>query len=331
MSTGQLSAQQGPSIEGLTPFLIATTVCAPLWGVMVSQAAAYYRTYQNDNKYLKILVGISVVLCTAQLATLSYTVYFWMIVCRAPKNYEFLGSLGNALVVVPAYITYFLATLVQCFYAMRVWFVSRKKLWLVSAIVILSITQFVGGFALVSYFTTVNNIDAAYLKFSHISGSIELGSSIACDILISGSLWWYLRKGRGNVFRSTRGAIDALIHQAVNIGLLTNIIALVNLTTWLSLPQSDFTWAVFHFAVGKVYVNSMLVSLNTREKIRHNMGSTDGSAYLASSTFDIDGTTRHDRSDFEMGTRMKNQRQFNLQEALPKKEGIDSASAVDEP
>lgn len=299
MSSSPMPVQEGPSILGLTPFLIAITICAPLWGVTIAQAAAYYRTYQRDNKYLKILVGVCVVLNTAQLATLSYTVYFWMIVCRNPANYEFLGILGNALVVVPAYITYFLTTVVQCFYGMRVWFVSGKQIWLVCVIIALSITQFVGGFALVSYMTTVNNIIAVYSRFNHISGSIELGSSMLCDILISGSLWWYLRKGRGNVFSRTRNAIDTLILQAVNIGLLTNIVALANLVTWLAAPESDFTWAVFHFSLGKVYVNSMLVSLNAREKIQKNMHG----AHMATSTFDIDGTTRHAASDFEMGTR----------------------------
>ncbi|KAF9440347.1 hypothetical protein P691DRAFT_767885 [Macrolepiota fuliginosa MF-IS2] len=304
MSASQPPTQKGPSIEGLTPFFIAITICAPLWGVMVSQAVAYYRTYQNDSKYLKILVGACVVLSTAQLATLAYTVYFWMIVCRNPANYEFLGILGNSLVVVPAYITYFLTSVVQCFYAMRVWFISGKQLWLVATLVVLAITQLVGGFALVSYMTTINNIVAVYSKFNHISGSIELGSSMICDILISASLWWYLRRSRGVVFGRTKKAIDTLILQAVNIGLLTNIIALVNLVTWLAAPESSFTWAVFHFSLGKIYVNSMLVSLNAREKIRHNMGGKDNSAYLAASTLDIDGTCiRHGGSDFEMGTR----------------------------
>ncbi|PPQ65128.1 hypothetical protein CVT24_003019 [Panaeolus cyanescens] len=310
MSTDQ-APPQGPNIEGLTPFLIAITVCAPLWGVTISQAAAYYRTYKKDNIYLKTLVGVSVALNTAQMATLAYTVYFWIIVCREPANYAFLGLLGNALVVVPAYITYFLTTLVQCFYAMRVWFVSGKKVWLVALIFGLSIIQLAGGFALVSYITTINNIIAVYSKFNRISGSIELGSSMLCDIIISASLWWYLGRARGKVFSRTRKAVDVLILQAVNIGILTKqvpivIVALTNLVTWLVIPPTNFTWAVFHFSLGKIYVNSMLVSLNSREKIRYNMNSggnkSGGGAYLVHSTFDIDGTTtRNPTSDFELG------------------------------
>ncbi|KAF9441754.1 hypothetical protein P691DRAFT_714923 [Macrolepiota fuliginosa MF-IS2] len=311
MSTDQSPTQQGPSIEGLTAFFIGTCprTCSCLWGVVVAQAVAYYRTYQNDNKYLKIFVfswhsdTSCRVLSTAQLATLAYTVYFWMIVCRNPANYRFLGILGNSLIVVPAYITYFLTSFVQCFYAMRVWFISVKQLWLVATIVALAVTQLVGGFALVSYMTTINDIITVYSKFNHVPWEQHgLGSSMVCDVLISTSLWWYLRKSRGVVFGRTKNAINKLILQAVNIGLLTNVIALVNLITWLAAPESSFTWAVFHFSLGKIYVISMLASLNAREEIRHNMNGENNSTRLAASIIEIDGTRiRRGANDFGMG------------------------------
>lgn len=80
-----------------------------------------------------------------------------------------------------------------------------------------------------------------------------------CDILISASLVHFLR-GRLHGFRSTRNAVNKLILYSVNIGIVTNVVALVNLVTWLAAPESNFLWAVFHFSLGKIYVNSMLVS-----------------------------------------------------------------------
>ncbi|PPQ82920.1 hypothetical protein CVT24_008804 [Panaeolus cyanescens] len=145
---------------------------------------------------------------------------------------------------------------------MRVWFVSGKKVWLGALIFGLSIIQLAGGFALVSYITTINNIIA-------ISGSIELGS---CDIIISASLWWYLGRARGKVFSRTRKAVDVLILKAVNIGILTKqvptIVALTNLVTWLVIPPTNFSWTVFHISLGKIYVNSMLVSFSTMSQGR---------------------------------------------------------------
>jgi len=251
---------------------------------------------------MKWLVAGCVFLNTAQIAAISYTVYFWMIVCRTPANYPFLGTLGQGLVVVPAYLTYFLATAVQCFYAMRVWFVSGKNLWLTGAIVVLSIIQLAGGFALVSYMVTQNTIVSVYSRFNHIAGGIELAASILCDMIISISLVILLRKNRDQVFRGTRHAVDRLILYSINIGLLANAVVIANLITWLVAPETDFTWAVFHFSLGKVYVNSMLVSLNARKKIRHDLSPSQGYVQAATSTFDVfDGTsTVAARSAIEM-------------------------------
>ncbi|KAF9651647.1 hypothetical protein BDM02DRAFT_3267022 [Thelephora ganbajun] len=273
------------SVAGLTPFVVAVTVCAPLWGINLAQATVYYRTYKTDRPFLKWLVGICVLFNTAQLAVLAYTVYFWLITCRIPPNYLLLGTLKRSMV--PSYLTYFLTSLVQSFYALRVWHVSEKKLWVVALILFLSLTQFVGGFALCTYLVIQNSITAVYSKFNHVSGGIELASSMVCDILISGSLVYYLR-GRTKTFQSTRNAVNKLVLYSVNIGIATNLFALVNLITWLANSETSFTWAVFHFALGKIYVNSMLVSLNAREKIRAEL-STGGRYQMATSMFDVDG------------------------------------------
>ncbi|KAJ7652810.1 hypothetical protein DFH06DRAFT_1205747 [Mycena polygramma] len=255
----------GVSVEGFTPFILAITLCAPLWGVNVAQAQSYYRTYPDDAKKLKFLVGFCVFLNTAQLGVLAYTVYFWLITCRLPENYPLLGSLKRSMV--PSYLTYFLTTVVQSFYAVRVWFVSHKNRYLVSAIMFLSITQMASGFALCTYMATIDKLVAVYSHFNHIAGSLELGSSMLCDLLITISLVYYLR-GSSSGFKGTQGAVNKIIMYSINTGMVTNVFALVNLVTWLAAPRTDFTWAVFHFALGKIYVNSMLVSLNARAGIR---------------------------------------------------------------
>ncbi|KAJ7896834.1 hypothetical protein B0H13DRAFT_2033366 [Mycena leptocephala] len=280
----------GLSVEGFTPFLVSVTVSAPLWGVVVAQANVYYRTYPNDTKALKYLVGICVILTTAQLAVLAYTVYFWLITCRLPQNYPSLGSVKRSMA--PSYLTYFLTMIVQCFYAMRVWFVSNKNKYIVSAIIILSIVQMVGGFALCTNTAITNSLSAVYSRFNHISGSIQLGGSMLCDMLISVSLVYCLR-GTSSSFKATRNGINKIILYAINTGIVTNIVALINLVTWLSIPDTNFTWAVFHFSLGKIYVNAMLVSLNARASIRKMIRPSDSQGLTLSTTFNIDAQRSH--------------------------------------
>ncbi|KAF9458847.1 hypothetical protein BDZ94DRAFT_1312888 [Collybia nuda] len=298
-------------ITGLTPFLIG----APTY-LSFCHMPILHRGYLIVERYncpdLCLLSYISqrqtptqvfggtLILSTAQLSIITYMVYFWMIVGRTPPNYALHGVIKQSLVFVQAYITYSLSTIVQCFYAMRVWFVSEKQVPLVAVIVVLSFSQLGGGFALISHAIIVNSLSDVYSRFSRVSGIIELGSSILCDITITASLVIYLRKNRNqsNTFRNTKLALDRLVLYSINIGLLTNIVALTNLVTWLALPESNFTWAVFHSILGTVYINSMLVSysdlpsflrLNARQKIRQDLGA--GGNSFSISRFDIDATT----------------------------------------
>ncbi|KAH8796177.1 hypothetical protein DL96DRAFT_1644711 [Flagelloscypha sp. PMI_526] len=236
--------------------------------------------------FLKILVPACLIITTAQLIALVHAIHYWLVICRIPENYVFLGALTQSFVVGPIYLTYIVTTVVQLFYAMRVWTVSKRNKVITGIIVAMSLTQLTSGVSLVTYMVTIGNVTAVYSKFNKVAGSVELGSSTLCDIVISATLVWLLRGNKQNSFKRTRNAIDKLVLYSVNIGLLTNLIALVNLVTWLAAPEDNFIFAIFHFSLGKIYVNSMLVSLNARDKIRNEMMT---SAYVAPSMFDVDG------------------------------------------
>ncbi|KAJ8495117.1 hypothetical protein ONZ45_g12994 [Pleurotus djamor] len=100
---------------------------------------------------------------------------------------------------------------------------------------------------------------------NRVSGSIELGSAILCDIVISVALVHFLRVGRSGIKR-TEKMIDLLIIYAIGIGSLTVIISALNLATWLALP-SKLIYVAFHIVLSKLYVNSLLISENKQLKI----------------------------------------------------------------
>ncbi|KAF4580333.1 hypothetical protein EYR38_003229 [Pleurotus pulmonarius] len=101
---------------------------------------------------------------------------------------------------------------------------------------------------------------------AEIFGGLQLAASVVCDVLITGSLVWYLRRGRG-VFKQTQSLVDRLVIYSINIGLVTSMLSLVAMITWFAMPD-NFIFTTFHILIGKVYVNSLLVTLNTRKTIR---------------------------------------------------------------
>ncbi|KAF7419187.1 hypothetical protein PC9H_001772 [Pleurotus ostreatus] len=101
---------------------------------------------------------------------------------------------------------------------------------------------------------------------AEIFGGLQLAASVVCDVLITGSLVWYLRRGRG-AFKQTQNLVDRLVIYSINIGLVTSMLSLVAMITWFAMPD-NFIFTTFHILIGKVYVNSWLVTLNTRKTIR---------------------------------------------------------------
>ncbi|KAJ7823531.1 hypothetical protein B0H13DRAFT_2125199, partial [Mycena leptocephala] len=120
----------------------------------------------------------------------------------------------------------------------------------------------------------------------------QLGGSMICDILITVSLVYCLR-GTSSSFKVTRKGVNTIMLYAINTGIGTNIVALVNLVTWLAIPDTNFTWAVFHLSLGKIYVNAMLVSLNARASIRRMIRPGDSEGLVLDSTFNIDAQPSH--------------------------------------
>ncbi|KAL0945224.1 hypothetical protein HGRIS_000737 [Hohenbuehelia grisea] len=104
---------------------------------------------------------------------------------------------------------------------------------------------------------------------SKFFGAMELVSAMTCDFFISASLVYYLNKNRSGV-RSTESLVDKLIVYFIGIGSLTFVFALLNLVTWLAIPD-QLIFTTFHSLISKLYVNSLLVTLNSRTSFRRNL------------------------------------------------------------
>ncbi|KAG9225238.1 hypothetical protein CCMSSC00406_0007069 [Pleurotus cornucopiae] len=90
---------------------------------------------------------------------------------------------------------------------------------------------------------------------------------MACDILISISLVYYLNKWRSEI-RRTENVIDGIIVYVVGVGVVTSAFSALVFITWLALPH-QFLFMLFFSILSKLYVNSLLVTLNARASLRN--------------------------------------------------------------
>ncbi|KIJ23557.1 hypothetical protein M422DRAFT_786140 [Sphaerobolus stellatus SS14] len=74
-------------------------------------------------------------------------------------------------------------------------------------------------------------------------------------------------------------ALDKLVLYSLNVGLVTTAIAVLFLITWLVVSHELILWTAFYYPAGEIYVNSILVSLHTRDSLREQMNNRQASRF----------------------------------------------------
>ncbi|KAJ7927218.1 hypothetical protein B0H13DRAFT_1861589 [Mycena leptocephala] len=136
---------------------------------------------------------------------------------------------------------------------------------------ILAIVQILAGIAQ----TVVSYQLRSYLKLGETKSitTVQSAASLACDLLITIYLYLFLTSQKGEMMKMNF-MIDMLIYDAINRGMLTALSSGINMVLFLALP--DTFWFFLGLAPSsKLYMNSFLTSLNTRQRIRDNGASHD--------------------------------------------------------
>ncbi|KAJ7892021.1 hypothetical protein B0H13DRAFT_2340324 [Mycena leptocephala] len=97
--------------------------------------------------------------------------------------------------------------------------------------------------------------------------TVQSAASLACDIFITIYLCLILTTQEGEMMK-TNSMMDMLIYDANNHGTLTALSSGVNMVLFLALPDT------FWFFLGLapcMDMNSMLATLNTRQRIRNKI------------------------------------------------------------
>lgn len=206
---------------------------------------------------------------TAHVALLSQAAYFVFVYCKLPENNIKALSVASGFAV-SVTITAIITIIVQSFYAWRVYTLSiwrQVKYPVVAFILATSFAEFCLGLATNALLFGKPPVDSTRGKLQRRLYSATLISTITCDLTISVALVYFLSQMRSSL-RSTRNVINRLILFSINVGLLTSAIALCTLVSYYVTPPTSIFFSVFVAINGKFYVNSMLVTLNSRKSAR---------------------------------------------------------------
>ncbi|KAI6003105.1 hypothetical protein EDD15DRAFT_2526992 [Pisolithus albus] len=154
------------------------------------------------------------------------------------------------------------------YFAHKIYHLCRPRVgWLVTApIILFLLTHFAFGVGAVVL--TFANDEFSFLPKIRFSALIPCSAALVLvEVLITLSLCILLYdNGSHSAFPRTKRLLNTLIIYAVNRCLLILLVALAELAT---LVDNQDIWAMgLDFNIGKLYVNSLLASLNTRQYLR---------------------------------------------------------------
>ncbi|KAJ3545260.1 hypothetical protein NMY22_g2511 [Coprinellus aureogranulatus] len=157
----------------------------------------------------------------------------------------------------------------QIFFAWRVLILTKSVFGKIAAgvIALTAGMQCAAAYGVTVQFTMLAR-DIALLRTLERTVITWLAGSFTCDIIISITMVIVLYLARGSTsYTSSKSVLNALIVHTIENGLITTACALVDLLTYLKIPNT-FYYVCFEYILGRLYANVLLATLNGRQRMR---------------------------------------------------------------
>ncbi|KAI9448677.1 hypothetical protein F5148DRAFT_1371196 [Russula earlei] len=238
-----------PNVEEVAaPELLGGLLNWCLYGVLIVQTYVYSYNFSGDKRPIKFSVYTVFFLETLQITLNGADLYYWFV--RGFGNLNHLTSPYLGFFDVPIVGTVVSLT-VQFFFMYRIFVLSKRTArWLCA---IITLTWIVG-----------NTIS---------------------DICIASAMVYYLTRKNSSrdreVFRSSH-ALERIVRLTVETNMITTTVSIVSLLMVALFPHK--IWFVCPTSIlGKIYSNTLLVSLNNRISIREGLTNSNASPYPVTS------------------------------------------------
>lgn len=274
--------------------LIGTLISAVLYGITITQTYLYFQRFPNDHVLIKLMVATLWVLDTLHLSLISHSMFYYLI-----ANYNNPPSLLSAVwsFNLEVSINGIIGFIVECFFARRLLRLSGGS-WMGWVLTLLVCGLSLIHFGLGVYFTDRLFNLKFFVKFPELTWitKVGLGSAAACDLIIATGLCWYLFKSRTG-YRKTDSLIVTLMVYTLNCGLLTGVCATMVIIMFSLFPES-LLFMAFFWVLGKLYCNSCVAMLNSRQSLRGRLGYVPSTPSDLPSKLSVPGTVPRLRNSY---------------------------------
>ncbi|KAK0203734.1 hypothetical protein DFS33DRAFT_827461 [Desarmillaria ectypa] len=242
-----------------------------LYGALLVQMYIYYTLFSSDELRLKMLVWSLFILETTFVFISTLTAWnTFGLGWGDTHTLFFLGTSFGALPVLSGIISF----MTQNFYLWRIWTMKMRNLFIIIGIETVSLVQCIFaiyyGITLALHEGGVNEM----IILSPFRITWLMGCAL-CDILITTTMVLVLHKEKKNsTFSSTSMALKRSIRYAVETGVITTVMAITEFILYVAAKHHTFHLTMF-LMLSKVYVGSLVATLNTRALVANDDGKAD--------------------------------------------------------
>lgn len=251
-----------PILDGtLGATLIGIVIGSMIYGLSLLQLYSYIagRSSAKDSFFLKAFIAALMSVNSLHLILVCHSLYYYTITHFA--DFEALAvSNWSAAVHIP--VGAIVSSLVQFFYAYRLYLLNGRKYVVPTVIIFFSMLQTAMGISLavkistIRYFTKAKQIQPYSVS--------TLACECLCDIIITLSMAHCIRKSETGILSPKK--LQEKVHYVVSTGALTTAMAVAAVVSWLIAPDTLVDAALYVIMV-RLYPCSFLAILNAREDL----------------------------------------------------------------
>ncbi|KAI0357200.1 hypothetical protein OH77DRAFT_141536 [Trametes cingulata] len=256
----------------LGPAFLGFACTCVLYGITSLQTWMYFDYDFKDEASLRGSVLFLWCLDTLHMIFLTITMYRYVVTDFGSVLELLIPSWSLVAMIIVALVS---NLIVRAIFGMRIWRLSGGR-WLVPVCIVNVLSFFVLGDG--TYFAARglavgNLVEVHQFSWSFYAG---FGAEVVADAIIAVSQCVLLVRMRTGMER-TDSLIAVMMKYSINTGLLTSICAALVLITYATQPMNFVYWA-FYFVYSKLYVNSLLATLNARrsKSMRRTLGVEPG-------------------------------------------------------
>ncbi|OAV93449.1 hypothetical protein PTTG_01606 [Puccinia triticina 1-1 BBBD Race 1] len=261
----QAPVSMAKALEGLTgPFVVGTAVSTFLFGVTLAQVYTYFSNFKTDRAIHRYSVIALFVLDILHTAFSQVTLWQWFVAHYGDPTAVIKAPWSFAMSPVMCGLAAFA---VQIFYAHRVYLLSSQRMVIPGFIAFGALFQLVWAAG-----ATAKVFQIQYFQGFQVwtyGVACWLGGAAVTDLLITSSLVWILLNSKRGI-RRTNNIIDRLISLTIETNGLTFTVAVLDLILFAAFKDASHVGP--HLCLVKLYINSFLVTLNSREKLAEEFG-----------------------------------------------------------